>query len=135
MPTLPTCAEFGNEKAPPTAGFLVDRAFGLVVLEVAEQTQDLQVQPDERHGQAQGDSPGRLSGAPPGSSGRLVEIDEEAECGDSDADQREDDRQAAAGTQAHAFATADAEHRQHEVAEHQHQDADHAGHQEAGELA
>ena len=94
----------------------------LVVLEVTEQTQDLDVQPDQRDGQAERNAPRRLLGR--SRTDHLIggiEVEQEAERRQADAHQREDDRQRTARTQAQAVTAADVEHRQHEVAEHQHQ--------------
>ena len=44
-----------HEKAPANRGFLRDKR--LFAVEVTEQPQDLEVEPDQRHGQAEGNAP------------------------------------------------------------------------------
>src|SRR4051794_13698675 len=70
------------------------------VAEVAEQPQDLQVQPDDRDEQAEGDVPGELRGgaAADGLVGH-VEVEQQRERRHTDYDQAEDDRHRATGAQ------------------------------------
>ena len=71
----------------------------LVVVEVAQQTQDLDVQPDQGDGEAECDAPGCLLGrlcADQLISG--VEVEQEAEGCDADADEAEDDGERSAVT-------------------------------------
>src|ERR1700754_3515478 len=81
-----------DEKGPGTfvPGLIVRL---LVAVEVAEQPQDLQVQPHQRHGQAERDAPcGLLRRTGADRLVRLIEVDEEAERRDADHHEREQDR-------------------------------------------
>src|SRR4030088_1046552 len=69
----------------------------LSTVQHTEQPHDLGVEPHQRHGQAKGDAPrGLLRRACADRLIGLVEVDQEAERRQADADQREDDRDRAA---------------------------------------
>src|ERR1700732_4810275 len=81
-----------NEKSPAhtVPGLFVGL---LSTVQHTEQPHDLGVEPHQRHGQAKGDAPrGLLRRACADRLIGLVEVDQEAERRQADADQREDDR-------------------------------------------
>src|SRR5690606_16892557 len=66
----------------------------VLALQITEQTQDLDVEPDQAHQDAEGRSPGvALGQAHPHAFLDLVEAEHEAQRGDHDDDQAESDRQ------------------------------------------
>lgn len=104
----------------------------LAVLEVAEQTQDLGVEPDQGHCETKGNAPchlGRCTFADEAVS--CIKVREEAERCQADAEEREDDRDDSAVTQ---WACATGEQCPYNVAQDKNQDANHHASEDAVEL-
>jgi acetyl-CoA C-acetyltransferase len=106
------------------------RPGGSFLAQVAQQAQDLDVQPDQRGHQAERDVPGQLRrGTGPNGLVRHVEVEQQAERRHADHDQAERDGQPAAvpQPQVHPEQSGD------QVRDHQDDDADHRAHQPLGE--
>ena len=102
-----------------------------VAADVAQQSQDLQVQPDQRDHQAERVVPGGLRRhAGLDRLLDLVEVEQEAQRRDHDDDQRDDDRHGAAVAEAEIHA----EHAHHQVDQQHRHDAEHRADDHLGEL-